>query len=676
MADNAIDIERLAPQVRDGIRILPTVHARIDMASAVHCLLMEHDPSAIAVEIPTTLRDSTLRAIKRLPKVSVIISEEEGEDALVWAVTPGDPFVVAIRWALNRGRRFFFVDPDIRYLARHSEVLPDPHAMWVVGPEIYLDLVKQAASQTPSTTADEMREAGMAYHVDQAYSQLKNDCESPTLFVLLGAAHADSVGERLNGPLAQPLARTRRSHVELRHLHPSSMTGMFEDPPVAHAALEVLIGDGNELELCPSLHQTLSTKVALRKHGLQVISDQSADDQVLRRKRIARYVAEHAARKIGGCTIVDRSALGGPVWDIGAGSYTAQTEESLRRWQKRIFFDFTRRYVKLQGMLVPNTYEWVVAGRGVADDNLAWELFDVARTYPWQTEQAEIPTARIDSDMLDLGTRKVRFRRRFFRVKQRLISVPVRNRPQVDDPADWLKGFQADDGSVPGLCSHQPEDLVIEDYGRFLQAKAISLISAEHRQSEPFSSSFLDGLDIRETMRNVHESRIYVQEFRRVPGSAGSVVVIFDRDPDGERFPYCLTWLGEHQDESDMAFYSTVPAHQVVGPGITRATYGGFMLTMPPGRLFDVWRDADYWVAQEKAEVLTMAAIDYSKGKFVVHVAKDPPKERMRRYAATQKKRLVHIPLGSLSPVTLRKIRVVHLLAGHDKRLIAKDYIW
>ena len=100
------------------------------------------------------------------------------------------------------------------------------------------------------------------------------------------------------------------------------------------------------------------------------------------------------------------------------------------------------------------------------------------------------------------------------------------------------------------------------------------------------------------------------------------------------------------------------------------------MLTMPPGRLFDVWRDADYCMAQEKAEVLTMAAIDYSKGKFVVHVAKDPPKERMQRYAGRQKKRLVHIPLGSLSPVTLRKIRVVHLLAGQDKRLIAKDYIW
>ena len=32
--------------------------------------------------------------------------------------------------------------------------------------------------------------------------------------------------------------------------------------------------------------------------------------------------------------------------------------------------------------------------------------------------------------------------------------------------------------------------------------------------------------------------------------------------------------------------------------------------------------------------------------------------------------------LGSLSPVTLKKLRVVHLLAGQDKRRIASDYIW
>ena len=67
---------------------------------------------------------------------------------------------------------------------------------------------------------------------------------------------------------------------------------------------------------------------------------------------------------------------------------------------------------------------------------------------------------------------------------------------------------------------------------------------------------------------------------------------------------------------------------------------------------------------------------DYSEEKLVVHVAARPPAEEMHRYAAAQGKRIVHLPLGSLSPLTLRKVRVLHILAGRDKRAVAGDYIW
>ena len=72
--------------------------------------------------------------------------------------------------------------------------------------------------------------------------------------------------------------------------------------------------------------------------------------------------------------------------------------------------------------------------------NLAWEVFDAARTYPWQERQSELATVRLDGEMLDLGTRQVRFRRRFMRVKQRPVAVPVRRRPQTDpDPrVPWV----------------------------------------------------------------------------------------------------------------------------------------------------------------------------------------------------------------------------------------------
>jgi hypothetical protein len=186
----------------------------------------------------------------------------------------------------------------------------------------------------------------------------------------------------------------------------------------------------------------------------------------------------------------------------------------------------------------------------------------------------------------------------------------------------------------------------------------------------------LDGLDIRETLLRWHEGRVWVREIGRSPGNAGSVVAIFDEDPDGSAYPYLLSWLGEHEQESDMALFSTDPTQQIVGPGIMRATYGGFMLSYPPGRLFDVWRDPDYRQAESKADVLTLAAVDYSLEKLIVHLASSPPADRLKSYAARQGKRIVHIPLGSVSPITVRKIRVVHVLAGHDKRPIAKSYVW
>ena len=125
-----------------------------------------------------------------------------------------------------------------------------------------------------------------------------------------------------------------------------------------------------------------------------------------------------------------------------------------------------------------------------------------------------------------------------------------------------------------------------------------------------------------------------------------------------------------------MAFYATAPERAIVGPGICRVTYGGFLLSFPPGRLGDVWSDADYRFAETKAEVLLLAALDYSRERIVIHVAPKPPRPVFREIATRLDRRILHLPIGTLSPTTLRKIRVMHVLSGHEKRKIAKDYLW
>ena len=159
--------------------------------------------------------------------------------------------------------------------------------------------------------------------------------------------------------------------------------------------------------------------------------------------------------------------------------------------------------------------------------------------------------------------------------------------------------------------------------------------------------------------------------------NGGYEVVIFDEDDEGEeRYPHCQTWLGEHEQESDMAFYCTEPAQGVVGPGICRTTYGGFMLSSPPRRMLDVWTDADYRGAERKSEVLLLAALDYSEERVVVHVAARPPRAVFHRLAGRLGRKILHVPIGTLSPTTLKRIRVMHILSGYDKREIARDFIW
>jgi hypothetical protein len=160
-----------------------------------------------------------------------------------------------------------------------------------------------------------------------------------------------------------------------------------------------------------------------------------------------------------------------------------------------------------------------------------------------------------------------------------------------------------------------------------------------------------------------------------VQGDVGSVIVIFDEDRD-DRYPYMTTWLGEHQNESDMAFYSTNPFDNMVGPGIGRGEYGGFLMSLPARRMYDVWGDPDYEVAENKPERLLMAGLDYSIHRHVVYVAAKPPRSIFRTMAGRMGRTIVYIPIGQLSPVTLKKIRVVHVLDGYDKREIARQYLW
>jgi hypothetical protein len=294
----------------------------------------------------------------------------------------------------------------------------------------------------------------------------------------------------------------------------------------------------------------------------------------------------------------------------------------------------------------------------------------MANRYLAQQETSDLETVRLSASEIWINTKRLRIRRRLPRPKQRLKPAGLKPRKREKTPGEWARQTTGN-----AICSYPPEDLVIEEYGRFLKHKAKAILSEERVRVEPFTTSILDGIDIRETIRNWHRHKIFVRKADRLAGEVGAVVVIFDEDAE-DRYQYLTTWLGEHQNESDMAFYSTFPFENLVGPGIGRAEYGGLLMTLPPRRLFDVWSDNDYDFTESKSERLLMAAIDYSVERFVVYVAAKPPRSIFRSISAHLDRKILYVPIGQLSPAKVKKLRVVHVLDSYERRAEAKEYLW
>ncbi len=637
------------------IHALPVLHYRMEFAQLVRMAFTHVRPDVVAIELPHTLEAPFVRALRRLPQISVI-SYQAGSETVYLLVEPADPLVEAARQALELGLPLYFVDVDCDGYPCHHEQLPDSYSICRIGLEAYYRAYRDAfAGQTPCRE-DRLREQGMAYRLQRLAQKHER-----ILFVC-GMAHLGRIKELYAVPQAAPLERVRRDGITLFNLHPDSCREILAEFPFLSAVYELRRG--------PLPDEPVEDGSGLRKrfHALELIKggkEQVSEEQLM--ENAIRRAARHLGRETA---FLDRQRVIYRLFSEAARHYRQETGETLHIWQKRAFFRFARNYALQGGMLLPDLFQLLSAARGCIDDNFAHAFCRLATSYPWQAESSDLATISISPEEIWGGSRRIRFRPRQKRSKG-LSQLGLLKRKREARPGEWLEGF--DD---PSVCSYPPEDIAIEEYGRFLKRKGCMQLSEEQSRTEKFSSSLLDGIDMRETLRNIHEGAIYVREQQRVTGGVGCLVVIFDEDRRSERYPYCMTWQGEHEQESDMAFYATDPAENIVGPGICRCEYGGFMLSYPPRRVMDVWHDPDYRNAASKSEVLLLAALDYSIEKHVVYVAARPPRSIFKQMAARRDRKIVYIPLGSLSPHKLKQLRILHMLSGKDKRDSAQEYIW
>lgn len=588
---------------------LPVVPGRVEFAAEVRRAILRDRPQVVAVELPTALESACLRAVERLPEMSVLLyTDEKREDEAIYVVIePADPFIEAVRTARECGIELVFIEPNLADRPHLPDHYPDPYSIRSISVEKYVEsyrLWPQARSEEVAAHA-----AGMAW-------KLQGADPLASLLVVVSLNLLDPLLDAMEVPQEPPAGRDRDRQVDLLNPHPECLSEITVEYPFLQERYE---------------------------RYREALSEDSLADRLRAQLDLFKQAEEMYSKTAG---------------------------EKLAHWQRRLLARYTRNLAHVNGELVAGLFDLTVAARSIVDDNYGWEVWDLANRYPAQNVSPLPQTVNLSGEEIWINTKRIRLRRRLPRPRQRMKAPTLKKHKKEQFPGEWAKQLHGN-----AICSYPPEDLVIEDYGRFLKSKARSLMTAERMRTEPFCTSMLDGIDLRETIRNWHQNKIYVREFQRMAGDVGSVVVIFDEDRE-DRYQYLTTWLGEHQNESDMAFYSTFPFDNLVGPGIGRAEYGGFLMTLPPRRMYDVWADPDYAVAETKPERLLMAALDYSTERHVVYVAQRPPRSIFRTIAGRMDRSIIYIPIGQLNPSKLKKVRVVHVLDSYDRRKAAKEYIW
>jgi hypothetical protein len=601
-----------------NIRFLPILHNRLEFALEVRRQFFEWQPEAVAVELPPTLEEAVTKAVKRLPFLSVVLYPEKTGRHIYLPIEPVDGIIEALRLGLERNVPVFFVDRDTEGYPQHSDPQPDSYAIPRIGYPAYCQAYLKERGQEPPSSEDVLRERTMA---SQA---LELSTSYHRILLICGMAHWPRLIQQIQQSPQLPLGRQKRAGVLVGYLKESSSREILSEIPFLQRRYEEERARSDSPE--PAFFQ------------------------------------------------LDRLAIQRELLTLARKEHQKNSREKVESFQVDQIQRYARNLALLQGALTPDFYQLLLAGRGMINDNYAYEIWELGSTYPFQERAPDLPEIEVTAEDLRINQKRIRFYRRFRTFRRRLVPVPVKKRPSTAEKDEFKKHWTGH-----YVCSYPPEDIRVEGLGDYVKKKVRGVLSQEQVRVVPFTASLLDGLDIRETLRQVLEQKIFVREETQVRGKVGSVVFVFDEDipvpGNREQYPWKLTWLGEHDQESDMAFYATSAGEEVIGPGISRCEYGGFVLSYPPLRMFDIWRDRYFDQARSKAERLLLAGIDYSQERLIAYIAAKPPRSFCQTFAHSLGRKIIYLPLGQFSPVLLTRIRFFHVLESPELRKTAYQYI-
>ena len=365
---------RAAPDPGPGIRqgrllLLPVVHYRMEFAALVRQVILERRPAAVAVELPQTLEDAFLKAVARLPRLSVVLYPNKTERVYL-PVEVTDPVVEALRTAAEVSARPVFVEPDLGAPPSYRQRYPDTYAVTRVGAVAYIAACRDRAPDLEFE--DKRRAAGIAQHLRRVLEE-----ETGEVIAVIGLPLVEGVLEGLRGAHgpAVPFSVPRRESVSLLHLHPDSVAEVLTEMPFLQAVYE-RCRQGPPPEPPAVAHRVTRDYGPFRVVGGAGEEERSVAAAV---DRVARHVcAAQGEGAAAAAVAIDRQRVLLHLFAEAERRYRETTGERLHAWQRRAFGRYTRNLALATGQLMADLFDMTVAARGVADDNLGYELWSWA----------------------------------------------------------------------------------------------------------------------------------------------------------------------------------------------------------------------------------------------------------------------------------------------------------
>jgi hypothetical protein len=661
--------------------ILPTYHGSLDFVFELRKIFYAHPPDVIAVEFPENLRPQIVEGVSRLPKISVVLYYDQLiKNQLYVPIIPSDSLIEALRLAEEYGIVTEFIDLFVKDYTPQSVTMPDSHLLnyipldtfyTIVNHELHLeekanhryqeqlnrrvneekiaqlegDYLESDGNQPASVGEDAQAWIHKAEEIDDLRNQymaarlteLMNTNPKSKILVVLGLAHWEAIKVLLeHGEISPDLtAFALDVKAELFNIVQEDLpTIMTETPNVVYQ------------------HELFRSR---QKLAIDAMS--SASPFTLHRQNQLQAIKNIIRRS------VDR--------------YNREYHEHLSIHKLKSLFQYMRNLPAIDNFLKPQLFDIVLAAKSIINDDFAWIVWEEAKYYPEAREDPKLEALRFT----DLG---IFLRGKYFKIRQRVpisvrkLKVPLKPKPKEQFHGSWRSEWNRDRGS---LVSYPPEDLFEENYFQHIRQRSLRLLQDQFIHVHEFTSTLMDGIDFRETIRNwIPRKKIYVREERSIRGEIDAVVIIFDKDEqEPPKFPYKMMWYAEHAKESDLAFYSILPGVQLAGPGIARVEMGGLTAFFPPRGIPNIWSEQFeqlYPIAKKKADRLLMAALLYTNKKLVTYIAHKKPSAIFYRIAARLGGvQIVFVPITRFNPVSLRTLRTVHILAGMHRRKNAHKYI-